>query len=790
MTLGAGACVLLMRDRGGAGEALAEALTARGVRVLEADAETPAEELLAQLAQAGEVTGVYWLPALDDEGDLRTLGAAGCRAELDLRCKRLAKVARALYPALEQAGSFVVAATRLGGAHGYDDAGATAPLGGAVTGMIKALARERPAALCKAVDFGADTTPSAIASALLAETLADPGAVELGYREGQRLTLGFVATPLDPSATPRFDLNASSQIVVTGAAGSIVAEIVAYLAEAARGGTFTLLDLAPPPSAALDLPRYRSDREGLRRELFERAKARGERATPALIERELAVLERQAAAQRAIEAITTAGGTAHYYQVDLRDGAAVTAALAQVRANHRLDLLLHAGGLEVSHLLPDKPDAELDRVFDVKADGWFHLLDALGEAELGAAVVFSSIAGRFGNGGQTDYSAANDLLCKLISNLRRTRPSTRGVAIDWTAWAEIGMASRGSIPKLMQLAGIELLPPEQGIPAVLAELRWGGGEVIIAGALGGLIDEPSSGGLELARLNAELGRAPRPMIEQVLGYGRYRPLVVEAVLDPKREPFLDHHRIDGTAVLPGVMGLEAFAELATLALPELAITALVEVRFESPFKLYRDEPRPIRLEAWLRPTAGGVVAECALLGERVLPGRAEPQRTRHFSARVQLAPALPPVNAGQAPTWPNSEPVRAAEIYRLYFHGPAYQVLDAVWIDDDQALGRMASPLPQDCRRGSTYLAPRLIELCFQTAGIWEARARGGRLALPHAIEEVRLLAPPSVTATGPAAARVTARQDGRFDAVVHSADGTPLLELRGYQTVTLGLES
>ncbi|MCB0296858.1 MAG: KR domain-containing protein, partial [Calditrichaeota bacterium] len=56
---------------------------------------------------------------------------------------------------------------------------------------------------------------------------------------------------------------------------------------------------------------------------------------------------------------------------------------------------------------------------------------------LGAAVVFSSIAGRFGNGGQTDYSSANDLLCKSISAFRRNRPDTRGIALDWTAWGGI-----------------------------------------------------------------------------------------------------------------------------------------------------------------------------------------------------------------------------------------------------------------------------------------------------------------------------------------------------------------
>ena len=140
-------------------------------------------------------------------------------------------------------------------------------------------------------------------------------------------------------------------------------------------------------------------------------------------------------------------------------------------------------------MLPDKQPAEFDLVFDVKAEGCFHLLHALGEMPLGAVVAFSSIAGRFGNAGQTDYSAANDLLCKLCSSLRNRRAGTRGIAIDWTAWGEIGMATRGSIPKMMEAAGIDMLPPRIGIPVVRRELTAGGGagEVVIGRRLGGLL---------------------------------------------------------------------------------------------------------------------------------------------------------------------------------------------------------------------------------------------------------------------------------------------------------------
>jgi NAD(P)-dependent dehydrogenase (short-subunit alcohol dehydrogenase family) len=86
--------------------------------------------------------------------------------------------------------------------------------------------------------------------------------------------------------------------------------------------------------------------------------------------------------------------------------------------------------LEISRSLADKEPQEFDLVFDVKTEGFFNILHAARDLPIGAIVAFSSVAGRFGNAGQTDYSAANDLLCKLTSHLRRTRPDTRAIAID------------------------------------------------------------------------------------------------------------------------------------------------------------------------------------------------------------------------------------------------------------------------------------------------------------------------------------------------------------------------
>jgi NAD(P)-dependent dehydrogenase (short-subunit alcohol dehydrogenase family) len=192
----------------------------------------------------------------------------------------------------------------------------------------------------------------------------------------------------------------------------------------------------PDPNNS-DLKRFVTDKEGLKRELFTRIQARGERATPALVEKELAGLERAQAAQSAIDAVRAAGGTPLYFSVNLTDADGVAKIINQMRERcGHIDVLLHGAGIERSHFLPDKDPREFDLVFDVKSDGWFNLLHAIGDMPIGATVAFSSIAGRFGNPGQTDYSSANDLLCKITSSFRTTRPATRGIASTGLRGAE------------------------------------------------------------------------------------------------------------------------------------------------------------------------------------------------------------------------------------------------------------------------------------------------------------------------------------------------------------------
>ena len=272
-----------------------------------------------------------------------------------------------------------------------------------------------------------------------------------------------------------------------------------------------------------------------------------------------------------------------------------------------------------------------------------------------------------------------------------------------------------------------------------------------------------------------------------MSVGVHNGLVVETNLDPTIQPFLYDHQIDGTPVLPGVMGVEAFAEAAASLLPGWHVEAVEEVNFLAPFKFYRNAPRVVSIQAVLHPQGDKVVAECRLIGRRTLPNQTEPQETTHFTARVRLEKQPTKAPTANLPAAANGSIVEAADVYRVYFHGPAYQVVERAWRDGDRMVGQMSAGLPSNHQPPElpTLVAPRLIELCFQTAGLWQLTVQG-LMGLPLYVQQVRLWrAPESVE--GQFYAVVTPHPEQQtFDANVVDVKGNCCIQVIGYKTVVL----
>ncbi len=805
VVLNSGSRVVVVMDRGGVGKTLVNRLEKLGATVLTLEPGVATDVLEAGLRSwlaEGPVLGIYWLPALDVEPALEDMAPEEWREHNRVRVKNLYTAMRVLYDSVAGPGHFLVAATRLGGLHGYGPAGATAPLGGAVTGFTKAYSVEQGmreqghGLLVKVVDFEASRKTADPADQLIAETLYDPGMVEVGYHDGRRYGVTLAEKPARDGA-PGMVLNEDTVFVVTGAAGGITSAITTDLA-VASGGVFYLLDLVPCPrrdDAHVQL--FRRDREALKRQLIDEARAQGEKPTPAVIDKQILVIERNEAALRAVEAVEAAGGTAHYYAVNLMDGEAVTTVVEEIRQRHgKIDVLVHAGGLLIDRTLPNKEPGQFNLVFDVKADGFYHLLRAAKGMPIGATVSFSSVAGRFGNNGQSDYSAANDLLCKISSSMRGWRPDTRGIAIDWTAWGEIGMASRGSVPQIMAALGIDMLPPEAGVPTVRRELTYGGtrGEVLVAGRLGAwLAEKDPTGGLDTARINNALAeRQPALlMVGKVTAAKLYGGIEVETELDPGVQPFLfDHTPDEGTPWLPGVMATEALAELATVLAPGYRVAAVENEEMSGAFKFFRMEPRTLYLSASVEPTGDGDLVAHTILRSVTKPAREGllAQVKDHFLADVRLTaqPMDKPSRAFQVPA-ADSLPITAGEIYRDFFHGPAYQVIERAGVDGNRCVVLLSASLPPNSSPDDveSLMAPRLVEACFQAAALWHTRVNHA-MALPLGFASATAYRQPA-EAEGRRLYCLCETGDGgaTFEASVADEAGNVFVELLGYRTVS-----
>jgi hypothetical protein len=217
------------------------------------------------------------------------------------------------------------------------------------------------------------------------------------------------------------------------------------------------------------------------------------------------------------------------------------------------------------------------------------------------------------------------------------------------------------------------------------------------------------------------------------------------------------------------------------------VEALEEVNFLAPFKFYRNERRTVAVETRWRSVGNSVVADCRLIGRRLLHNQTEPQVTTHFTGRVRLARGPLVATSGPAPVAPSGSVLEAADIYRIYFHGPAYQVLERAWCDGNRVVGLMAKALPANHvpAENLTVVSPRMIELCLQSAGIWELKAQG-RMGLPNHIGRVCVWGTPE-EAAGRLCAVVTADPTQKnFDVEVLDEAGKRYLSVSGYRTEAL----
>ena len=188
--------------------------------------------------------------------------------------------------------------------------------------------------------------------------------------------------------------------------------------------------------------------------------------------------------RRTVERLQAAGAEVECLAVDVGDAAAFGEAIDGIyRRWGRIDAVLHGAGALNDQRFALKAVEGFDQVFHAKVGGALTLSRHLRPEGLRWVVLFGSVSGRFGNPGQTDYSAANEVLNRLAWSMRRQWPATRVMAVNWGPWRGTGMADTATLA-LIRARGILPIDPAAGCRFLVDELRAGALDdvEVIAGA--------------------------------------------------------------------------------------------------------------------------------------------------------------------------------------------------------------------------------------------------------------------------------------------------------------------
>ena len=179
----------------------------------------------------------------------------------------------------------------------------------------------------------------------------------------------------------------------------------------------------------------------------------------------------------------------------------------------------------------------------------------------------------------------------------------------------------------------------------------------------------------------------------------------------------------------------------------------------------------------------GLVADCELIGRRTLAGQGE-QETRHFTGQVRLGRRVPASPKAPVPAMPDGADggVERPDVYSVYFHGPAYQVLDRAWREDDEIVGLLAGELPDD---HDPMDSPMTLVAAADRAVLPDGRGVGARHDWPDGVADPRRprdAVPQTASARG-VCGRSSFRVTGGVDAQIVDDGGRVWLRLEGYRT-------
>ncbi|MDX3692650.1 SDR family NAD(P)-dependent oxidoreductase [Streptomyces europaeiscabiei] len=290
--------------------------------------------------------------------------------------------------------------------------------------------------------------------------------------------------------------------------------------------------------------------------------------------------------------------------------------VARLLAAHPVDAVVHCAGVLDDDVIASYSPDRLAAVLRAKADAAEHLDELTRDSGLSAFVVFSSIAGVWGSGGQAGYAAANAHLDALVE--RRRARGLAATSVAWGPWGGTGMAADEAAQHLLTRRGLRPVDPDAALTALDRALTARDTTVVVADVDWALFASAFTTG----RPSPLLAALPGAAVEAAADTGvdaagaalrdRLAPLTTEerdaALLDlVRRRAAAALGHTDPAAVAVG----RAFREMGfdSLTAVELRNALTAETGITLPSTLVFDHPTPLAVAARLRDELYGAERE-------------------------------------------------------------------------------------------------------------------------------------------------------------------------------------
>ena len=204
------------------------------------------------------------------------------------------------------------------------------------------------------------------------------------------------------------------------------------------------------------------------------------------------------------------------------------------------------------------------------------------------------------------------------------------------------------------------------------------------------------------------------------------------VLTIEGDRYLDHHRFNNIPFLPGVMGLEFFAELVKFLQPEKEIVRFEKVEFKSAIRLKEDLPLEIQTDIEFKDNSAKAVISSRVIKD----GKVTDKLKLHFKSNITFGQrdkeTIKPPPEKKMPL------LNKQFIYEILPHGLLLHVLTEINHIEENilAISKLKKKSLMSWKHKEFLINPRSIEACFQALGLMDF-IDCGRAGLPSKIGQL-----------------------------------------------------